>query len=114
MGKKNKKLVSECYLEKEYGIDHSKVNELALRQLYFIGKLFPHRPVCAHCLLKLTEGSKQVVGLGDDYELKEIWKARNPEYTALIEKLGEAIVRTEVNRNVTELPFEPKIYESLC
>jgi hypothetical protein len=112
MGKKNKKLVSECYLEKEYGIDHSKVNELALRQLYFVGKLFPHRQICAHCLMNLIEGSKRIVGLGQDYELRELWKQRNPQYAKLIEQLGEDIVWTEVNRNITELPYEPKTYNT--
>lgn len=108
---KNKKLISECFIEKEFGIDHSKVSELALRQYYFVGKLFPHQKICAHCLIKLQEGSKKLLGWGDDYELMLLWNERNPEFAKLIEDLGADLIRTELGRNLCELPYEQDTYE---
>jgi hypothetical protein len=106
------RLVSECYLEAKYGIKHDNIPELYLKQYYMVGKLFPHKKICSYCLIKLQDASKQVVGMGDDYTLMEIWKRRNPEYVRVAEEIGVDFLRTELARNIFELPYEPRTTET--
>lgn len=112
--------MSECYLETK-GIDHSKIPELYLRQFYFVAKLFPHKKICSWCLNKLQDG---VGALDIDIALRQQfvnvdtpnadqWKIRNPQYAKLISKLGVEFVKTELKRNIFEIPFEARIVETL-
>ena len=110
MSNKNKR--SECWLEEHYNVNHDEIPEVYLKQYYFIGKLFPHKKVCSWCLIKLQDAAKQVVGIGDDYALMELWKERNPDYVRVAEEVGIDLLRTELKRNVSEIPYEAKLVET--
>jgi hypothetical protein len=117
-----KKLLSECYLEEKYGIDHSKFPEMALHQYYFVGALFPHRRICAACVNKLKDAARiadlelrtQQAYKDVEIELTDIknWRGRNPEYAAAIDDFGWENLRFEITKQLFEIPFEPKEVEA--
>ena len=114
------KLVSKCYLE-TLGVDHSQIPPLYLKQMFFVGKLFPHNYVCAWCLLKLQDAAK---ALDTDLAIKQQftdveaqnsdqWRVKNPAYVKIINEIGIDVLKTELKRNISEVPFEPEVTETM-
>jgi len=113
--------MSECYLERTYSIDHTKIPELYTRQYYSIGKLFPHQKICSYCLIKLEDAIKVLdiqlamkqhfvnVDLGDP----EVWRKRNPAYAKVVDDVGVATLKFELTKNLFEHPYEAKLTETM-
>lgn len=125
---KKKKLISECYCEKKYGVDHSQIPELYLRQYYVAGKLFNSMQICSYCILKLMSyvgvelQARNTLPTATDYyvttisnidtQARDAWRAKNPQYAKLGDKVGIETLAFELNpnkRGFMEIPFEPKM-----
>lgn len=44
----------KCYIEEQYGVDHSQVNDKLKTKFVTVGSLFGGQPICTWCLTRLT------------------------------------------------------------
>ena len=107
--------MAKCYLFNRMKHEHEQADKRFTSKLFFVGKLFP-LPICAHCILRL-ERLTETTPTDLSVNQMEAFKAKHPEYAALVDEIGIERIRFELNCKMREanpdgLPTRPEQVEN--
>ena len=107
--------MAKCYLWNRIKKEHEKADKKFTDKLFFVGRLFK-LPICAHCIIRLQQ---LTAATPTDLSVNEMedFKAKHPEYAALVDELGIEKVRFELSCRMREanpdgLPVRPEQVEN--
>ena len=92
--------MSKCYLWNKCKQEHEKANPMFTEKLYFVGKLFKS-PICVHCVLRLSRLAESTPTDNSVMEM-EAYKAKHPEYAAVLDEIGIDTLRFELKKSIVE------------
>ena len=95
-----------CYLWNRCRAEHEKANQQLTKQLYFVGGLFEHHPICGYCLIRLQQltnppPTHPEYVVGHDVRTNAL-RAEHPEYAEIIDELGFDNVKFELGCDFVE------------